>query len=311
MLDRPICIVGAARSGTTVLGHLLARHPEVVYWEEPKYVWQYRKPTAPHDVRTADEATPAVRRYVRTCLDRHVRQGDGTRLLEKTPSNCFRVPFVQAVLPDVRIIHLVRDGRDVAFSARRQWKRLNEGRAEREGGEKPELNPGVYKRFIRPIWTRFRDLEVPWRDFPFYAARYLKTLLFDGGPLWGPRFPGIQTVVASEKPLEVCAIQWREAVTAALGGLQAVPTDQQFELRFEDLVRAPSRILPQILDFADLSDTPALVERAEETLRPEAVGRWKNRDEAEVQRIMEQVGDFVRAIEARSEEGRQSVDREA
>ena len=37
---RPVVILGAARSGTTLLGELLSRVPEVAYWVEPKSLWR-------------------------------------------------------------------------------------------------------------------------------------------------------------------------------------------------------------------------------------------------------------------------------
>ena len=301
MLDRPICIIGAARSGTTVLGHLLAHHPAVAYWEEPKYVWRYRKPTAPHDVRTAAEATPAVRHYIRSELSQHVVEHDADRLLEKTPSNCFRVPFVYAVLPNIRIVHLVRDGRDVAFSARQQWLRLNDGKA--DPTEATGASVDGYDRIWQPVWERLQALEVPLVDLPFYAAQYLQKLTMtafgkERPYVWGPKFPDIREVAEAQNVLEVCAVQWAKSVQAARNGLRSVPDDQQLEVRFETLVQAPTTTLRRILDFAKISMDPTLIERAEETLRADAAHRWKKRDEDEIKRIMNEVGRFVKKIDS-------------
>lgn len=40
---------------------------------------------------------------------------------DKTPGYCTRLKHIEAVLPEARFIHLVRDGRDVAVSLRQQW----------------------------------------------------------------------------------------------------------------------------------------------------------------------------------------------
>jgi len=305
MLDRPLCIIGAARSGTTVLGQLLSRHPAVAYWEEPKYVWRYRKPTAPNDVRRVDDATPSVRRYIRSRFAHYVNGHDATRLVEKTPSNCFRIPFVYAIFPNVRIVHLVRDGRDVAFSARRQWRRLNEGKT--ADTEAPaDTSVDGHERFWKPVWKRLQSLEVPLGDLPFYAAQYLRTLvattLGKGRPyIWGPKFPGIREVADAHDVLEVCAVQWAKSVRAARNGLDAVPADQQLEVRFETLVQNSAKTLRRILSFAEVSMNPALIAYAEETLHEGAAHRWRDRDEGEVQRVMDEVGDLVRMLESASE----------
>lgn len=302
MLDRPVCIIGAARSGTTVLGQLLSRHPTVAYWEEPKYLWRYRKPTASHDVRSAEEATARVRDYIRSSLARYVEQNDGNRLVEKTPSNCFRVPFVYAVLPDVRIVHLVRDGRDVALSARRQWRRLHEGQNEVSEKEGHRTVNG-YDRIVRPIWNRLRSLEVPLLDLPFYALEYVKRMVAKGlgreghAYIWGPKFPGIRDVVRTQDVLDACAIQWAKSVQAARKGLRKIPADQQLQVRFEDLIHAPSPTLRRILDFTGLPEAPGLLDHAEETLWSDAAHRWRKRDEEEIRQIMEQVGGVIQQME--------------
>ena len=120
-LDRPIVILGAARSGTTLTGEILGRHPDVAYWIEPKYVWRYGRPLARDDIRTAAEATLRVRHYIRRAFNQYTERRGKSRFMEKTPSNCFRLPFVHAVLPNARFLHIVRDGRDVARSAVKKW----------------------------------------------------------------------------------------------------------------------------------------------------------------------------------------------
>jgi len=304
MLEAPICIVGAARSGTTMLGHRLAQHPEVVYCQEPKYVWRYRNPLAKTDVRTAGEATSTVRRYIRARLADELGQGDGQRLVEKTPSNCFRVPFLHAVLPEAYIVHLVRDGRDVAFSAREKWCRLKGEYDDNSTADQDYVDQtsvydrltDTYNRLVRPAWDRLRSLEVPLADAPYYASKYMRRVVAgsEQDHVWGPKFPGIYEAIQSHDLLELCAIQWRESVRFALDGLRSVPDDQQITVRFEALVQRPAEIILRILDFAGLTEHPPLVEHAKETFSSDAAHRWRRRNETEVQRVMDQIGPFMR-----------------
>lgn len=297
MLRKPICIVGAARSGTTFLSHLLNKHSDTILFNEPKYLWRYRKPGAPHDRRTAEEATPQVRKHIRSQLRQHVREGDGARLLEKTPSNCFRIPFVYAVLPDARFIHIIRDGRDVAFSAREQWKLINGRREDGNAG-------GKERRLVQSAWDRVRSGNVPVIDLPFYAVRFAKTMLRTAGvgiadaemSVWGPKFRGIQEVTRTHALLETCAIQWRESVRSAREGLRTVPDKQCFEIRFERLVRSPTDTLKQVFEFTELPRCEAVLEHAQAKVNPDAVCRWQGRDSDEVARVMEEVGDFVQEL---------------
>jgi hypothetical protein len=112
-LERPIFIVGAARSGTTFLGDCIGHLDEVSYHHEPP-------------------ATKAAGRYVYEGLwgFRHSRwffrtvyawllraELDGNlRFCEKTPTNAFLIPFLDRAFPDAQVIHIIRDGRDAAAS---------------------------------------------------------------------------------------------------------------------------------------------------------------------------------------------------
>ncbi len=235
-LDRPLIIVGAARSGTSMTSRVLQRHPDVAFWMEPKYVWKVGRPLAPDDRRDASEATPAVRRYIRRAFARYAERAGKPRFMEKTPSNCFRVGFVDAVLPEARFLHVVRDGRAVTRSALRMWTKTPDKRA---------------------LGRRLSSLEVPLRDAPFYAAAVLRDVvgrqLFPAKAfVWGPQFPGLRDVRDTEGVVAACAAQWRESVTAALDGLAGVPAERQMTVRFEDVMASPETVMAEVLDFFEL-----------------------------------------------------------
>ena len=61
-LDRPILILGAARSGTSMISRVLQLRPDVAFSMEPKHIWKLGGALAPDDVVPADEATPGVRK---------------------------------------------------------------------------------------------------------------------------------------------------------------------------------------------------------------------------------------------------------
>lgn len=259
-LDRPIVILGAARSGTTLTGEILEHHPDVAYWLEPKYIWRYGRPWAPDDIREADEATPRVRRYIRKRFSRYEMREGKSRFMEKTPSNCFRVPFIHAVLPDVRFLHIIRDGRDVTRSAVKKWS----------GKHDPEA-----------LLRRVTKVEFPLREVPFYAtAAFRDVVLKQFRPpkvlIRGPHFKGMRRVCAEQGVEVACALQWRESVRLSLEGLRDVPADQQLEVRFENLVADPGPVFTSILDFLELPYNQAIIDRACGIADVKVAKRWKH-----------------------------------
>ena len=108
-------VFGCARSGTSILGELIAAHPDVKYVFEAHHVWDAGGTDENGSHRlTERHATPEARQSIRQWF---ADQGAATRLVvEKNPRNVLRIPFLRAILPEARLIHLVRDGRDVACS---------------------------------------------------------------------------------------------------------------------------------------------------------------------------------------------------
>jgi len=108
-------VVGCARSGTSILGELIGSHSDVAYVFEPHELWESvgTGPEGSHRL-TAGHATADVRRRIGAWFDE--RRGTKRIVVEKTPRNVLRVPFLRAVFPEAKFVHIVRDGRDVACS---------------------------------------------------------------------------------------------------------------------------------------------------------------------------------------------------
>ncbi len=108
-------VMGCARSGTSILGELIAAHPQVSYKHEAHAVWDRAGlgENASHRLTHA-HATPEVQRVIRKKFAEE--QGAAALFVEKCPRSVLRVPFIRAVFPEAKLIHIVRDGRDVACS---------------------------------------------------------------------------------------------------------------------------------------------------------------------------------------------------
>jgi hypothetical protein len=108
-------VIGCARSGTSILGEAIAAHPEVKYIFEPHHVWDQAGPGENESHRlTESHASPSLIEGFRSWFAG--KKGGAQLLVDKTPRNALRVPFLRAVFPEAKFIHIVRDGRDVACS---------------------------------------------------------------------------------------------------------------------------------------------------------------------------------------------------
>lgn len=121
-------VLGCARSGTSILGELIGSHPEVRYKHEAHSVWNKAGEGENGSHRlTAAHATEKIVRKIRRRFA--FEQGSARLFVEKCPRSVLRVPFIRAVFPEAKLIHIVRDGRDVACSllpgiGGTEWKHL-------------------------------------------------------------------------------------------------------------------------------------------------------------------------------------------
>jgi hypothetical protein len=138
-----ILIVGAPRSGTTWLQKLLASHPRVRTGQETDIfnlyigpqlrVW-HRQSTVERSGRGGvglgcyfreDEFLQNLKNYLSILLEPMLGNLDDNEFfLEKTPGHALFIPEIMELMPRARIIHILRDGRDVVASllaASRTW----------------------------------------------------------------------------------------------------------------------------------------------------------------------------------------------
>ena len=234
----PIFLIGAARSGTKLLRDLLAKHPDidkVTY--DVNFVWRLGNEKLTHDELTPDLLSAEIKNWIINSMEKYHMSGHF--LVEKTVSNCLRVPFVQAIYPEAKYIYLYRDGYDVIESAYRQWL------------APPDPGYIIKKAMTFPIIDAFEyALSYAWSSIGKLIFRYR-----DRVGSWGPRYRGIDEDLATKDILEVCAIQWSVSVKKASQGFSNVPPDCVFSISYEDFVRAPQKYLYSIANFIGIDPT--------------------------------------------------------
>lgn len=106
----PIFIVGAPRSGSTLVEHVIAAHPAVTSIGEDTFAGQFFPLDIASDRTSIRDAADAAARVFREVA------GPEGRLLDKYLHNFWRLGPLAAAFPEARFVHTRRDPRAVAFS---------------------------------------------------------------------------------------------------------------------------------------------------------------------------------------------------
>ena len=234
---KPILIIGAPGSGTTLLYQTMCSHRDLAYInhnmlraglrKRGKLVGDRRKAlyilhniihrdpasTLPHEAdafwmtyfrdyynyMTENDYTEEMAAYFRKKVLQVQNLWGRPRFVNKNLQNSFRVRLLNLIFPDAKFIHIIRDGRAVAFSL------LNK---KADGATSPILIVG------------FKDIL---RD----KYQLNRSELYNYG------------------------LAWKEYVTKAREAT-AIAKGRYYEVRYEKLVREPYNELRNIIDFCEL-----------------------------------------------------------
>jgi hypothetical protein len=127
---KPIFVLGCPRSGTTVLGQSIQRHPEVCDGTETHFfiaaleafdeVWRYSAERLPPEFNWLDAEgitkDQFLVHYARGMRDLIESRTTGERWLDHTGGHVLVWDKLQKVFPDAQFVLIVRDGRNVVES---------------------------------------------------------------------------------------------------------------------------------------------------------------------------------------------------
>lgn len=277
---QPLIIIGAARSGTNMLRHLLTAVPGFATWpcDEINPIWRHGNRDHPDDELPPDLARVAVQAYIRRRFDGLARRTGAGVVVEKTCANSLRVPFVDRVLPDARYVVIERNGYDAVASATQRWR------------------VGTDLRY-----TLRKARYVPIADMPAWAWRFLRLrlerVLSDDDALtsWGPRFAGMDAALRDEPLARVAALQWARCVAHSRAALSAVSADRVYPVCYDHLVRDSHAEISQLLAWCGVDPDADLVERLAATIRGDRSGHGRDRLGRST---VEQISDIVDEVGA-------------
>lgn len=180
--ERHVVIGGTPRSGTTLVRRILDRHPSLCCGPETSILLPggmridqvasaYKWPAA--ELRALMAQSPSQGAFVDAFADRYRGQRGRTRWAEKTPLNVLSFDWVLERFPQARLVHVVRDGRDVVCSMRqhpdRRWV---------DGVEVKELRPESVDTYMRR-WVRDTEAGIGRRGDPRYIEVRYEDLVVD------------------------------------------------------------------------------------------------------------------------------------
>lgn len=266
-------VIGCQRSGTTLLSDLLGMHPDLATWNEPYFIWDWHLPAKDTDARTAEEATPQVKKFCDSAFTTFQKKYKCKMVIEKSPENCFRIPFVHALYPDAKFIHILRDGRDVAQSIVREWN--TRAAQVKSKSVAKALKLAHQKWYEQPdIPTRLKQFYFEFRSMPLWPPSNLfNKARWKGYPGWGPRFDSWQRDIEKLSQVEFNALQWVKATEQALQDSVLIPSANYLEIRYEDLTAQPNETLQKILSFLGIDTAPAA--QLTHGVRPDNSRKWE------------------------------------
>lgn len=260
-LDRPIIVVAAPRSGSTLLFETLAKSPHVyTIGGESHYMIERIEKLNPENRNfesnrlTGEDADPKTIQTLRSgFLGRlHDRNGNSAtahnnpvRMLEKTPKNALRIPFMHKVFPNAIYIYLYREARNNISSMMDAWR------------------SGKFATYP---------------DLPGWEGEYPWSLLLT--PEWQK---------LNGKPVEeITAEQWIKTHNMMLDDLAQIPAERICAVSYESFIAEPLEQIKRLSQFAGVGWDQSLekgLALSRHTLTKPDPDKWK-KNETELNKVL-------------------------
>ena len=266
-LRRPVFIIGAPRSGTSLLFAILRSSSRLAHWPgEAHEVWEaYYHPALRNwesNALDASDITPEAATYIHRQFA--LIAGARHRLIDKTPRNALRLGFLESLFEEAHYVYLRRDGRDNVNSLINAWRT-----------------------------PRYRTYQMPEpHSIPTVDPRWWKFVLYPG---WRDDAGG---------PIEVvCAKQWAICNEHALAASKSIGADRWTEVRYEELVEEPGAAIGRVMEALELPYEDRIRRRAEATMTtpinvvtPPERGKWRKENPGEIEAVLPLIEPTLEAL---------------
>lgn len=271
-LKPPIFLFGNTRSGTGIVQKVITAHPGVAKWNEPRTLWLCADPTRLHDEFDEADATDKVKQYIRRQFLNYQRQNGNCIVMEKTPANILKIPYVRAIFPEAKYLFIVRNPFSFISSVELKWQR-------------PIKKNGIIRRLK----------STPITQLHHYAGRLFKER-FDKRVLrkkylsvWGPRYAGMDQDVKTLDRLTVIARQWAAGSRKAARDLEAFEPGQVLQMKYEDFVEDPIPVAERIFAHCGLEMTDEVINAAKQLVKSDRQAKWRRFDPQDLARIVPEI----------------------
>jgi hypothetical protein len=178
-----LLVVGAPRSGTSWLHRMLATHPSVAALDKELTTFIYlalwddlfHAEKANMDQRRWDQGAPLL--YGEQEFQEHLRsmahhaygrvlstRPNATHVLDKHPNYALHIPLINRLFPSSKVVHIIRDGREVVVSMMSAKRRIGFGEAEIHGATRHWANNLMRARRDGSALGPGRYMEVRYED---------------------------------------------------------------------------------------------------------------------------------------------------
>jgi len=273
-LKLPIILFGNTRSGTTIVQKVMSTHPDIVQWYEPRTLWLSADPGRRHDEFDESDATDKVKRHIRKQFLNFQKQNGNCIVMEKTPANILKIPYVREIFPEATFLFIVRNPFSFISSVEMKWQR-------------PVSTKGIRRRLKYTPVTQLHH----------YAGRLIgqqfskRVLQRKYLSLWGPRYKGMEQDLQTHDLLTVIARQWAVCSRKAEQDLALFGDGQVLRLRYEDFVDNPISDLERICAHCGLEMTNDMVKASNEWVKSDRQLKWRRFDPRDLARILPEIDD--------------------
>ncbi len=276
-IERPVFIIAAPRSGSTLLFETLAEsHAICTLGGEAHGAIEGAQPELRPGTPGVDSnrlerqhATPEVIRRLheefaaqrRPAPGAQETDAAGLRFLEKTPKNALRIPFLDAAFPDAQFIFLSREPRANLASIIEAWRA---GR-----------------------WVTYRGLD-------------------ERADPWSLLLPPGWRAMRDKSLAEIAAFQWESANRIALDDLEKIDRSRWTAVTYEELVANPHAVIERLTKFMGLGIDAGLEQRlaaplppSRQTHTPADSQKWRVH-EAAIEPLLQKLEPIVTRLKASS-----------